>query len=121
MSWYVAWAPTPLKCPVGLVFIGPNPISRHWIESSSFLSTGALDSLVRTVQGTVDCPMLATSANCWGLQQSSVGSDRCLTIRCTPDSPVLQPEGAYLRAPLCRLSCCSTGHVLCTVRYPIRR
>jgi hypothetical protein len=35
-----------LKWPVGVVFIGPNPISSHWTESSSFLSTGAPDSLV---------------------------------------------------------------------------
>jgi hypothetical protein len=35
-----------LKWPVGVVFIGPNPISSHWTESSSFLSTGAPDSPV---------------------------------------------------------------------------
>jgi hypothetical protein len=42
-----------LKWPVGVVFIGPNPISSCWTESSSFLSTGRPDSLVRTGHGTV--------------------------------------------------------------------
>jgi hypothetical protein len=65
---------------------------------------------------------LATSADRWGLQQSTVGFDRCQIVRCTPDSPVLQPEGACLRARLRRLpgvppdSAVLTKHVLFTVR-----
>ena len=49
------------------------------------------------------------------------------TVRCTPDSPVLQPESAYLR-PLCADrpvvppdSPVHTGQVLCTVRCATRR
>jgi hypothetical protein len=38
-----------LKWPVGVVFIGPNPISSHWTERSSFLSTGAPDRALFTV------------------------------------------------------------------------
>jgi hypothetical protein len=87
-----------LKWPVGVVFIGPNPISSRWTEGGNFLSTGTPDSPVR-----------AMSAERWGLQHSTVGSDRCLTVRCTPDNPVLQSEGTCLWAPLRRLSGYPTG------------
>jgi hypothetical protein len=46
-----------------VVFIGPNPISSRWTESSSFLSTGIPDSPVHTRQYLVP----ATSADRWGL------------------------------------------------------
>jgi hypothetical protein len=38
-----------LKWLVGLIFIGPNPISSRWTENSSFLSTGTSDSPVPTM------------------------------------------------------------------------
>jgi hypothetical protein len=52
-----------LKWPVGVVFIGPNPVSSRWTKSSSFLSTGTPNSLMHTGQ----CPMPAMSADRWGL------------------------------------------------------
>jgi hypothetical protein len=42
------------------------------------------------------------------------------TVRCTPDSPVLQPENACLR-PLCADCPVHTGQVLFTVRCATRR
>jgi hypothetical protein len=54
-----------LKWLVGVIFIGPNHISSRWTESSSFLSTGALDSLVHTGHGIVHYPVPATSVNRW--------------------------------------------------------
>jgi hypothetical protein len=66
-----------LKLSVGVVFIGPNPISSRWTESNIFLSTGAPDCPVRTGQGTVHSPVHATSV------------DRChLRPLGTLDSPV---------------------------------
>jgi hypothetical protein len=56
-----------LKWPVGVVFIGSNPISSRWTESSSFLSTGAPDGPAHTGQGNVHYPVPATSADHWGL------------------------------------------------------
>jgi hypothetical protein len=121
------------KWPVGVVFIAPMPPTSRWIESSSFLSSGAPDSPVhhRTLHSR--CPVHATSADRWRLWQSTVGSDRCRlpmahrTVRCTPDSPVPQPESAYLR-PLCADcpvvppdSPVHTGQVLFTVRCATRR
>jgi hypothetical protein len=53
------------KWSIGVVFIGPNPISSCWTESSSFLSTGAPYSPVRTGQGIVHCPVHATSVDRW--------------------------------------------------------
>jgi hypothetical protein len=45
-------------------------------------------------------------------------------VRCTPDSPVLQPEGPCLWAPLRRLSGCPTrqfdAHRTITIHYPVR-
>jgi hypothetical protein len=48
-----------LKWVVGVVFIGPNPISSHWTENISFVSTGALDSPVpaTSVDRYLDCPV----------------------------------------------------------------
>jgi hypothetical protein len=110
-----------LKWPVGVVFIGPNTISSHWTESSSFLSMGTPDSPACTGQGTVHCLVPATLADHWGLQQSTVGSDHFLTVRCTLDSLVLQPEDACSRAPLRRLSDCPTRQLLFTVWCATRR
>jgi hypothetical protein len=80
---------------VGDIYSLPHTSSR-WTESSSFLSTGAPDSPVHTGQAlfTMRCP--ATSADRWSLQQSTVGSNRCLTVQCTPDSPVLQPKSVVV-------------------------
>jgi hypothetical protein len=39
-----------LKWPVGVVFIGPNPISSRWTERSIFQSTGAPDRALFTVR-----------------------------------------------------------------------
>jgi hypothetical protein len=52
-----------LKWPVGVVFIGSNPIFSRWTEISSFRSMGTSDSPVHTGQ----CPVPATSADRWGL------------------------------------------------------
>jgi hypothetical protein len=56
-----------LKWPVGVVFIGPNPIPSRWTESNSFLSTGTPESPVHTGQGTIQCLVPATSTDYWGL------------------------------------------------------
>jgi hypothetical protein len=56
-----------LKWPVGVIFIGLNPISNRWTESVSFLLDGTMDSPVRTGQRTVHCLVPATSADRWGL------------------------------------------------------
>jgi hypothetical protein len=50
----------------------PNHYSSRWL---GFLSTGTLDSLVRTGHCTVYCPVHAMSANCWGLEQLTVEFD----------------------------------------------
>jgi hypothetical protein len=87
------------KCPVGGICSLPHTSSR-WTESNRFLWMSAQDSPVHTRQAlfTIWCP--ATSADRWGLQQATVGSNRCQTVRCTQDSPVLQPESARC-GPLC--------------------
>jgi hypothetical protein len=89
-----------LKWPVGVVFIGPNPISSSWTQGINFLSTGTPDSPVCTRQGTVHCPVPATLAGCWGLQQLTIGSDRW--IRLLPDCLVhtVQSDAAS-RGRLC--------------------
>jgi hypothetical protein len=56
-----------LKWPVGVVFIGLNPIYSRWTESSSFLPMGTPDSPVRTRQGSVLCLVPATLPDRWGL------------------------------------------------------
>jgi hypothetical protein len=56
-----------LEMSVGVVFIGPNPISSRWTESNSFLSTGTPYSPVRTRHGTVHCLVPAMSTDRWGL------------------------------------------------------
>jgi hypothetical protein len=66
---------------VGGIYSLPHTSSR-WTESSSFLLTGTPDSPVRIGQGTVHCPVPATSADRWGMYQSIVVSDRY------PDCPV---------------------------------
>jgi hypothetical protein len=76
---------------------------RRWTETYYFYRR-----VHRIVRCTLDmhCSLsgaLATSADRWGLQQSTIGSDHCQIVRCTPDNPVLQPESAWLRAPLRRL------------------
>jgi hypothetical protein len=107
-----------------VVFIGPNPISSRWTESSSFLSTGAPDSPVHIRQAlfTVWCmPRQPTVVVC-----SSRPLDPTVTqsVRCTPGSPVLQPEGACLLAPLRELSGCPIGqsgaHQTFIVHCPVR-
>jgi hypothetical protein len=128
------------KWPVGVVFIAPKPPTSRGTESSSFLSSGAPDSPVHHRTLYRRCPVHATSAarcRLWqstvGAWQSTVGSDRCClpmahrTVRCTPDSPVPQPESAFLR-PLCADcpvvppdSPVHTGQVLFTVRCATRR
>jgi hypothetical protein len=76
-------------------------------------------TVTQTVRGTLSymhCSLsgaLATSVDRWGLRQSIVGSDRCQTIRCTPDSPMPQPESDRC-GPLC--ADCPMSHqiVWCT-------
>jgi hypothetical protein len=106
------------------VFIGPNPISSCWTESSSFLSTSVPDSPVRTGQGTVHCPVPATSADRWVCSSGPLDPTVTQTVWCTPNSPMLQPGGTYLWAPLRRLSGCPTGqsgaHQTVIVHYPVR-
>jgi hypothetical protein len=109
-----------LKWLVGLIFIGPNPISSRWTENSSFLSTGTLDSPVPTtlvgrwvrplpslssIHRTVWCPGHVSRP----LRSATV--DRCQTIRCTANSSVPQPKSACcgpLRAdcPVSHRTCC---------------
>jgi hypothetical protein len=87
-----------LKCPVGVVFIGSNPISSHWTESNNFLSMGTPDKALFTVRVSGACHVSRLL--------ESIAVDRWIrpsprmSVRCTPDSPVLQPEGAWLWAPL---------------------
>jgi hypothetical protein len=45
----------------------PNPISSRWTENNNFLLTGVPNSQVHTGQGTVHYPVLASSADRWGL------------------------------------------------------
>jgi hypothetical protein len=47
----------------------PNHYSSRWL---GFLSTGASDSLVRTGHPTIHCPVLAKSADHWGLEQLTI-------------------------------------------------
>jgi hypothetical protein len=104
-----------------VVFIGPNPISSRWTESSSFLSTGASNSPVHSGHAlfTVRCmPRHPTVVVC---RSRPLDPTVTQAIRCTPNSPVLQPEGACLWAPLHRLSGCPTGQLLFTVRCATRR
>jgi hypothetical protein len=123
MPWYVSWAPTPPNGRLGVFITSPHT-SIRWTESSSFLSTGTSDSLVRTghTMFIVRClPHQPTIGVGIGRPLDPIVT---LTIRCTPDSPVLQPEGACLQAPLRRLSGCPTGqfgaHQTCTVYCPVR-
>jgi hypothetical protein len=72
----------------GGIYSLPHNYSR-WTEATTFCQQAH-----RIVRCTLDkhCSLsdaLATLADCWGLQQSTVGSDRCQTVRCTPNSPML--------------------------------
>jgi hypothetical protein len=68
---------------------------------------------------TVQClPRQLTVGVCTG---RSLYSTVTQTVRCTSDSPVLQPEGACPRAPLRRLSSCPTGQLLYIVLCANRR
>jgi hypothetical protein len=82
------------------LFIASPHISSRWTESISFLSTGTLDSLVRIGHTlfTVRClPCQLTIGAC-----STRPLDLTITqtVRCTPNSPVLQPKSAHC-GPLC--------------------
>jgi hypothetical protein len=90
-----------LKWPVGVVFIGPNPISSRWIESSSFLSMGAPDRALFTVRCLPRHPLVGVCSS------RSLDPTVTLTVRCglmtvgladvadadcaagAPDSPVI--------------------------------
>jgi hypothetical protein len=76
------------------VFVGPNTISSRWTESGIFWSTGAPDRALFIVR----ClPRQPTVGAC-----SSRPFDLTITqtVLCALDSPLLQPEGACLRAPM---------------------
>jgi hypothetical protein len=114
MPWYVAWAPTPLNGRLGGIYSLPPNYSR-WTESCCFCRRAR-----RTVRCTPDmhCSLsgaLATSSDHWGLQQSTVGSDRCQIVRCTPDSPVhtgqssATARGRLVTGPSAQTARCSTG------------
>jgi hypothetical protein len=92
-----------------VVFIGPNPISSRWTESNSFLSTGALDSPVHTGQGTFTVRCMPRQPTVVVCSSRTLYPTVTQTVQYTPDSPVLQPEGECLRAPLRKLSDCPTG------------
>jgi hypothetical protein len=106
------------------VFIGPNPISSRWTESISLLSTGAPYSPVHIGRAlfTIQClphqPTIGVYSS-WTLDPTITQ-----TLRCTSDSPVLQPEGACLWAPMRRLSSCPTrqsdAHRTVTVHSAVR-
>jgi hypothetical protein len=80
------------------VFIAPNHYSSHWL---CYLSTGTPDSSTRTGHCTVHCPVHATSADHWGLEQLIVK----FTWTCgAPDSPV-RPDVADCPWPSDALDC----------------
>jgi hypothetical protein len=60
----------------------PNHYSSRWLTS---LSTGTLDSPVRTRHSTVHCPLSATLADRWGLELLTV---EVVYLCGAPDSPV---------------------------------
>jgi hypothetical protein len=67
-----------------------NHYSSRWLTS---LSTGTPDSPMCTGHGTVHYPVRATSADCWGLEQSTVE----FTCHCGAlDSPVAPDVTDYL-------------------------
>jgi hypothetical protein len=94
-----------LEMTVGVVFIGPNPITSHWTKSSSFLSTGTPNSvwclprqptvgvcssrpLDLTTTQTIRCPGHVSRS----LRSAAVvvGPDHCQTVRCRrPRAPVV--------------------------------
>jgi hypothetical protein len=122
MPWYISWALTPWNGWLGVFIAFPHNYSR-WTEATAFCRQAH-----QTVWCTPDmhCSLsgaLATSADRWSLQQPTVGSNHCQTVRCTLDSPVLQPEDVCLWAPLRRLpgvppdSSVHNEQVLFTVRY----
>jgi hypothetical protein len=79
-----------LKWPVGVVFIGPNPIPSRWTESSSFRSTGTPDRVLFSVW----ClPRQSTVGVC---SSRSLGLTATQTVRCTPDSPVPWPRQSII-------------------------
>jgi hypothetical protein len=98
----------------------PNPQTSRWTERSSFLSSGAPDRNC-AVSGVhhVSRPLASVAVDRWIRPLP--------TVWCTPDSPVLHPEGVCLR-PLCADcpvvppdSPVHTGEVLFTVRCATRR
>ena len=125
MPWYVARAHT-LKWSVGGIYSLPHNYSR-WTKAVAFYRR-----VHRTVRRTPEkhcslsgaLPRQPTVGVC-----SSQPLDLTIThtVWCTPYSPMLQPESAYLR-PLCADrpvvppdSPVHTGQVLCTVRCATRR
>jgi hypothetical protein len=91
MPWYVSWAPTPPNGRLGGIYSLPHNYSR-WIEVAAFCWRAH-----RTVQCTSNIHYSLSEAL---PRQPTVG--KCIsrsldptvtqTVRCTPDSPVLQPE-----------------------------
>jgi hypothetical protein len=106
-----------LKWLVGVVFIGPNPISSRWTESNSFLSTDAPDRALFTIRCLPRQPTIEVCSS--RLLDPTVTQ----TVWCTLDNPVLQSEGACLWAPLRRLFGCPIGqscaHQTVTVYCPV--
>jgi hypothetical protein len=111
----------PLKWPDGVVFIGPNPISSRWTESSGFLSTGTPDrhsSLFDACH--VSRPLWSVAVDCWIRPLPRLSSAhrtvRCYSPRvsvCGPlcaDCQVVPPDSPV-----------HTGHLLFTVRCATRR
>ena len=108
-----------------MVFIASTPQTSRWTESSSFLSSGAPDRHC-AVSGArhVSRPLAPVAVDRWIRPLPSArwhtgqsGAHR--TVRCTPDSPVLQPESACL-CPLC--ADCPVPHrtVRCTPDTNVR-
>jgi hypothetical protein len=103
MPWYVAWSPTPLNGRLGGIYSLPHNYS-HWIEEAAFCRR-----VDRTVRCTPDkhyslSGALAMSADRWVCSSRPLDPIVTQIVQCTPDSPVLQFEGASLRASLRRLS-----------------
>jgi hypothetical protein len=81
-----------MKWSVGVVFIGPNPISSRWIEGNNFLSTGTPDSLVRTRHPLFIIWCLPRQPTIWVYNSRPLDPTATQTVRCTPNSPVTWPR-----------------------------
>jgi hypothetical protein len=95
MSWYVAWAPTPWNGRLGVFIASPTIIAVGQKQQLSVDVRTGQSSAHRTCTVHCRCPG-HVSRSLWSVVVDHWSNHY-------PDCPVLQPEGASLRAPLCRL------------------